>query len=129
MIPQLPANNQVPWADFDGYCRVLAGQGNEIYIVSGGTGNQGTLANGHVTIPTQTWKVVIVIPSGSKDVSRVTTSPRTIAIILPNSGAINSDWRTYGVSVDQVEALTGYDFFSNVSASTQSVIEAGVDNQ
>jgi len=33
------------------------------------------------------------------------------------------------VSVDQVEAITGFDFFSNVSPSIQNVIEAVVDNQ
>jgi endonuclease G len=33
------------------------------------------------------------------------------------------------VSVDQVEQLTGYDFFSNVPVSIQSVIESRVDNQ
>jgi endonuclease G len=76
-----------------------------------------------------TWKVIIVLPNGSNDVSRVTTSTRTIAVFIPNSGTVNSDWRTYRVSVDQIEGLTGYDFFSNVPASIQSVIEATVDNQ
>jgi DNA/RNA endonuclease G (NUC1) len=33
------------------------------------------------------------------------------------------------VSVDQVEALTGFDFFSNVPVAIQNVIEAQVDNQ
>jgi endonuclease G len=129
MIPQLPANNQGPWADFESYCRTLVEQGNELYIISGGTGSQGTLANGHVTIPSQTWKVVIVIPSGTNDVSRVTTSTRTIAILLPNSGTINTNWRTYRVSVDQVEGLTGFNFFSNVDDSAENIIEATVDNQ
>jgi len=49
---------------------------------------------------------------------------------MPNTQGIRAnDWRTYRVSVDQVEALTGYDFFSNVPVSIQSVIEATVDNQ
>jgi endonuclease G len=48
---------------------------------------------------------------------------------MPNSGSIGTDWRAYRVSVDQVEGMTGYDFFSNVPASIQSVIEARVDNQ
>jgi endonuclease G len=48
---------------------------------------------------------------------------------VPNSGAINSDWRTYRVSVDQVEAITGFDFFSNVPAGIQNVIEGRVDDQ
>ena len=129
MIPQLPANNQGVWANLENYSRTLASQGNELYIISGGQGLQFFIANGHVAVPAQTWKVIIVLPVGSNDVSRVTTSTRTIAVVIPNSGTINSDWRTYRVSVDQVEAITGFDFFSNVSSGIQAVIEGQVDNQ
>ena len=128
MIPQLPANNQGPWASLESYCRTLAGSGNELYIVSGGYGTQGTIASGHVTVPSQTWKVIVVIPSGTDDAARVTSTTRTIAVIMPNSGSINSDWRTYRVSVDQVEALTGFDFFSNVADTAENAIESVVDN-
>jgi endonuclease G len=128
MIPQLPANNQGPWASLESYCRTLAGSGNELYIVSGGYGTQGTIASGHVTVPSQTWKVIIVLPSGTNDAARVTTSTRAIAVIMPNSGSINSDWRTYRVSVDQVEALTGFDFFANAPDAAENLIEALVDN-
>lgn len=129
MIPQLPANNQGVWANLENYSRSLVSQGNELYIISGGHGLQHFIANGHVAVPAQTWKVIIVLPVGSNDVSRVTTSTRTIAVVILNSGSINSDWRTYRVSVDQVEAITGYDFFSNVSSGIQAVIEGVVDNQ
>src|SRR6185369_2974760 len=129
MIPQLPANNQGVWANLESYSRTLVSQGNELYIISGGQGLQFFIANGHVAVPAQTWKVIIVLPQGSNDVSRVTTATRTIAVVIPNSGAINSDWRTYRVSVDQVEAITGFDFFSNVSSGIQAVIEGRVDNQ
>jgi endonuclease G len=129
MIPQLPANNQGVWANLESYSRTLVSQGNELYIISGGQGLQYFIANGHVAVPAQTWKVIIVLPIGSNDVSRVTTSTRTIAVVIPNSGTINSDWRTYRVSVDQVEAITGFDFFSNVSSGIQAVIEGRVDNQ
>lgn len=129
MIPQMPANNQGVWANLESYARTLVSQGNELYIVSGGQGLQYFIANGHVAVPAQTWKVIIVLPNGTNDVSRVTTATRTIAVIMPNSGSIGTDWRAYRVSVDQVEALTGYDFFSNVSAGIQAVIEGRVDNQ
>ncbi len=139
MMPQSPDNNQGPWANMENYLRTLVSAGNEMYIVmggagSGGTGSNGgtttTIAGGHVAVPAQVWKVVIVLPSGTNDVSRVTTSTRTIAVIMPNTQGIRTaDWKTYRVSVDQVEQLTGYDFFSNVSASVQSVIESRVDNQ
>lgn len=129
MIPQLPANNQGVWANLESYCRTLVSQGNELYIVSGGQGLQYFIANGHVAVPAQTWKVIIVIANGTNDVGRVTTTTRTIAVVMPNSGSIGTDWRAYRVSVNQVEAITGFDFFSNVPPSIQNVIEATVDNQ
>ena len=129
MIPQLPANNQGVWANLESYCRTLVSQGNELYIVSGGQGLQYFIANGHVAVPANTWKVIIVLPNGSNDVSRVTTTTRTIAVVMPNSGTIGTDWKAYRVSVDQVEAITGFDFFSNVPILIQNVIEANVDNQ
>ena len=139
MMPQAPDNNQGPWEVLESYCRTLVSQGDELYIIAGGTGIGGTgsnggttttIANGHVTVPAQTWKVIIVLPQGADDVSRVTTATRTIAVIMPNTQGIRTnDWHQYIVSVDQVEALTGYDFFSNVPVDIQAVIEARVDNQ
>jgi endonuclease G len=139
MIPQTPDNNQGPWNFMEQYLRTLVSAGNELYIISGGSGQGGsgsnggttnTIAGGKVTVPSQTWKVIIVLPVGTDDVNRVTTSTRTIAVIMPNTQGIRTtDWKTFRVSVDQVEALTGFDFFSNVPAGTQAVIESVVDNQ
>ncbi len=129
MIPQAPTNNQQTWANLESYCRTLANAGNELYIISGGQGSIGTLASGHVAIPADTWKVIMVIPSGTNDVSRVTSATRLIAVYLPNNNNVVSDWRQYRVSVDTVESLTSYDFFSNVSPSIQATIESVVDNQ
>jgi endonuclease G len=140
IIPQTPDNNQGPWNFMEQYLRTLVGAGNELYIISGGSGQGGsgsnggttnTIAGGKVTVPSQTWKVIIVIPAAAgDDVARVTNTTRTIAVIMPNTQGIrNVDWKTYRVSVDQVEALTGFDFFSNVPAGTQATIESVVDNQ
>jgi endonuclease G len=129
MIPQLPDNNQGVWANLESYSRSLVSQGNELYIISGGQGLRFFIANGHVAVPAQTWKVIIVLTNGTNDAARVTTSTRTIAVVVPNSGSINSDWRTYRVSVDQVEAITGFDFFTSVDSGVQAVIEGRVDNQ
>lgn len=129
MIPQAPTNNQVTWASLESYCRTLANQGNELYIISGGYGTSGFIGSGMVALPTTTWKVIMVLPNGSNDVSRVTTSTRLIAVSMPNDNSVISDWRVYRVRVDDVEAMTGYDFFANVPVSIQSVIESTVDNQ
>lgn len=136
MIPQAPDNNQGPWANMENYLRTLL-PANELYIVAGGAGTGGTgssgfmttFANGHVTVPALTWKVALVLPKDSgDDVSRVTAAARTIAVIMPNTQGIrNADWQSYIVSVDQVEALTGYDVFANVADAVENSIEAGVN--
>ena len=135
MVAQAPDNNQGPWADFENYLRTLL-PANEVYIVSGpagigGTGSNGfanTIANGHVTVPASTWKVVLVIAKGDNDLSRVTAATRTIAVNMPNSQGIrNNPWQTYLTTVDAVETLTGYDFFANVPDAIENSIEAGTN--
>jgi endonuclease G len=136
MIPQAPNNNEHTWANMESYIRTLVTGGSEVYIImgsygSGGTGSNGpasTVNNGHVTVPSNVWKVVVVLSNGSGDLSRVTTSTRVIAVNTPNINTINSDWKQYRTSVNAIEAATGYDLLSNVPASVQQVVEAQVDN-
>jgi endonuclease G len=71
----------------------------------------------------------MVLPPGTDDLSRVTTSTRCIAVIMNNDQGPFNSWQSYRVSVDSVEALTGLDFFSNVPVDIQAVIESVVDNQ
>jgi endonuclease G len=137
MIPQAPKNNQVTWEGLESYSRQLVAQGNELYIISGGYGQGGTgtsglltttLDQGRVVVPAKTWKVILVLPNGGgDDVSHVTTQTRAIAVIMPNEQGIEPDWHKYIVSVDEVEALTNYNFFSNVPEEIQAVIEANAD--
>ena len=135
MVPQAPDNNQGPWADFENFLRTLL-PANEVYVVAGpqgagGIGDNGpatTIANGRVTVPAHTWKVVLVLPAGEDDLSRVTAATRTIAVIMPNFNNLDpTDWHGYLTTVDEVEALTGYDFFANVPDNIENAIEAGLD--
>ena len=130
ILPQAPDNNQGPWNVLEEYCRSLVQAGNELYIISGGDDSLGTIAGGKVRIPAFTWKVIMVLPEGSNDVSRVTASTRLIGVSMPNKQGIRANsWKQYRYSVDQIEAWTGYNFFSNVSSTIQSTIEARVDTQ
>jgi uncharacterized repeat protein (TIGR02543 family) len=140
MVPQASGNNQGPWGDFENYLRQQIGGGaNRLYIISGpagvgGVSSTGTFSTiptpggGAITVPAWTWKVALVLPVGVNDVSRVDNSTRTIAVIMPNHDDIRpDDWQKYLATVDQVEALSGYDFYSNVPTSIQNVIEARLD--
>jgi endonuclease G len=135
MMPQAPNNNQGPWAQLEEYSRTLVDQGNELYIIMGGAGQGGvgsngaanTIAGGQIVVPAYTWKVIIVLPNGVNDVDRVYKNTRTIAVIMPNVQGLNTDWKSWRTSVDAVERLTGYNFFSNVRPQMQRIIESRVD--
>ena len=131
MVPQIAANNQGPWEEFESYCRTLAGQGNEIYIMTGPSGNIGTIAQGRVVVPAVTWKVVLVIPNGANDLQRVTKGTRAFGIIVPNQPPLNMDapWRDFRVTVDAVENLTGFDFLNAIPKNSQELIERRRDTQ
>ncbi|BCM92589.1 nuclease [Abditibacteriota bacterium] len=131
IVPQTADNNQGPWAALEDYCRTLVNSGNDLFIIScpnhyGTT----TIAAGKVYVPSYMSKVIVVLPAGSSlSASAVTTSTRIICVDMPNTAGIRANsWKSYRISVDQLEGYTGYDFLSNVSTSVQSVIEARVDN-
>lgn len=135
MIPQAPNNNEHTWANLEDYGRSLVKAGDEIYVVmgsygSGGTGSKGTATSvdtGRVVIPSNIWKVILVLPKGDKDLSRITTSTRVIAVNTPNINTINSDWTQYICTVKDIETATGYTLLSNVPAAVRSVLETKKD--
>lgn len=136
MMPQAPYNNQQPWRLLEEYGRKLAESGYELYIIAGpygkgGTGSNGgvtsTIASGNVTVPSYTWKILVILPNGSNDISRITSSTRVIALWMPNNQSVSTAWGNYRTTVDYIESQTGFDFLSNVPASIQTAIESKVD--
>ncbi len=137
MVPQAPNNNQITWANLENYCRTLVNAGNELYIISGPWGQGGTGSNGtkstisskNIVVPSYVWKIIVVLPVGSNDVTRITSSTRVIAVWMPNTQTVSSQsWGYYRTTVDYLESKTGYNFLSNVSTTIQSAIESKVDN-
>ncbi|HEX3148186.1 MAG TPA: DNA/RNA non-specific endonuclease [Gemmataceae bacterium] len=136
IIPQAPNNNQKAWERLETYCRDLAKAGNELYIVAGpfgigGTGKQGfksTIgpAGMKVTVPSHTWKVILVLPNKQAEPGRRT---RTIAVWLPNDQTVNEDWAQFRVSINDVEEHTGFNFFPKIDGKVASIIKDQVDNE
>jgi len=136
ILPQAPDNNQGPWVRLENFERELAQRGSELYIIAGafgtgGTGRNGTfttIAEGEVNVPKTFWKVMVILPRGTNDLSRINDSTRPIAVCMPNEQGIRrTDWRTFVTTIRNVEAATRYDFLSEVSSSIQDVIETHRD--
>jgi endonuclease G len=135
MIPQAPNNNQQTWANLENYLREQTASGYEVYIIMGsyGTGGSGTngaantVNNGHVNVPSNVWKIAVLLPVGNGDLSRVVAGTRVIAVNTPNVNTINSDWTQYIVTVRDIEKATGYNLLSNLPQSVQDVVELQKD--
>jgi endonuclease G, mitochondrial len=137
IIPQAPNNNRGLWEDLESYCRKVAEAGNELYITAGvygigGSGSNGgrtKTLDGKITVPESVWKVIVILPNGTKDASRVDESTRIIAVNIPNKQSVEgTKWGEYRLSVDDLEDLTGYDFLSVIPKDIQKIIERRKDD-
>ena len=132
MMPQAPDNNRIVWAHFEDDCRALADAGNEMLIICGpsGFGTNHISSSAHVLIPSNTWKIAVVVPLGSGTaLSRITTiTNRVIAIRIPNTNGVSSSWSNYVTSAHQIELDTGLNFFTALPQTIASAFRAKVDN-
>ncbi|MDB5195908.1 MAG: sugar-non-specific nuclease NucA [Flaviaesturariibacter sp.] len=118
MIPQAPNLNQGPWEGLEDYVRnTLVGSANEAYIFTGnyGVGGVGsnatvtnTIDNGNITVPRKCWKVVIVMPKGNNDLTRIDTSARVLVVDMPNDNRLfttsaKDAWRNYLTTISNLE--------------------------
>jgi endonuclease G, mitochondrial len=136
IIPQTSLNNQV-WGTLEDSLRRLATSGYEVYIIMGnygigGTGNNGfvtTFDAGKVTVPSNIWKVAVIIQNGDTDESRVNANTRIIAVNIPNTNSLPSaNWKNYRTSVDAIEAATGYNLLTRLPDAMQAPLEVKIDN-
>lgn len=131
MQPQLHRLNGGAWKALEGYVQNLVKQqGFEAYITAGCYGDRGTLNNKNkVVIPTDCWKIILLLPKGNNDIRRISTATRAITVNMPNNSSVSSPWQQYRTSVDAIETITGYDFLSPVPNRIEEIIESRIDDQ
>jgi DNA/RNA endonuclease G (NUC1) len=130
IVPQASDNNQGPWAKFETYLGNLADlQNKEVYVIAGVAGSRGTLKNeGKITIPEYVWKVAVIMPrnEGIEDVHDI-SDLEIKAVIMPNvAGILNDEWEKYQATVNQIEALSGYDLLALLDDEIEVVVESGL---
>lgn len=121
MSPQLAEFNRGAWGDLEDAIRgYMYGHPNtELYVVTGPVLKPGLklIERGinKVSIPEQYFKVVL-----DKE------NNRAIAFLMPNR-AINEPLKTFATSIDEIEKLTGLDFFNKLPAAAQASLETMSD--
>jgi len=127
MTPQTGDLNRGPWQKLEAYLRTLVNRGSDVYIYAGVYGDKGKIKK-KVTIPSNDWKVAVVVPAGTPP-SSINQNARVIAVDMPNvRGILNADWQTYRTTVRAIEKSTGYNLLSALPQNVQDALETRTDN-
>ena len=140
IAPQNSSFNSGDWQQLEKYCRDQALKDYELFIISGvygkgGRNNDNELEYTYInsdketaktlTIPAHFWKVVVIIPDGEGDLSRIDENTVAFAVDFDNARVPDDlSWEDYAISIDKLESLTGLDFLSALPDDIESVLES-----
>jgi endonuclease G len=115
MSPQTPSFNRGIWKRLEELVRNWAIENNTIYVVTGPVLNNAltTIGANKVSVPNYFYKVIL-------DYSE--PSIKGIGFIIPNTGS-SEQLQLYAVTIDNVEKLTGIDFFPSLPDEQENIIE------
>jgi len=117
--PQKHDFNSGVWNRLEQKTRYWAGRYDGVFVVSGGVlkGKMKTIGEEKVAVPNQFYKVLIDNNSGETKV---------LAFLMPHKDSKEPLYK-FVVSVDEIERLTGIDFFSELEDAVENKLEASAD--
>lgn len=121
MSPQVADFNREAWAELEALLRsyLYDHPETQLYVVTGPLLEEGLpvieRSVNKVSVPKQYFKVALDLAAG-----------RGIGFIMPNR-KIEAPLETFAVSIDEVEARAGLDFFHRLGDDTESAVEAKLD--
>ncbi len=116
IVPQDHTINGGRWSTLEKKCREWAVRDSAIIVVCGPVLSDvitRQIGMSKVTVPERFFKVVL---------APYTNPPRAIGFIMPNSPT-NDGLEALATSVDNIEAITGYDFFSCLPDDIEGQVE------
>ncbi len=124
IVPQAGDLNQYPWNKLESYARGIVRRGSELYTIAGVYGEKGRI-RGKVAVPSNCWKVIVVLKRGS---SAIDSRTRVIAVDMPNDDGIKDrPWESYKTTVRDIERKTGLDLLSSLAFDLANEIETRRD--
>jgi len=128
IVPQTADVNEFVWQKLETYARAMVRRGADLYTIAGVYGDAGKLKN-KVTVPTNCWKIIVVLPAGG-GLADINENTRVIAVDIPDIDSIRDDnWRKYRTSVQAIEQKTGYNFFDRLSPDLQNILKNNIDSR
>jgi len=117
--PQKSDFNAGIWNTLEQKVRYWANKYDGVFVVTGGVlkGDMQTIGDEHVAVPNQFYKIILDNDNGTI---------RMIAFLMPHENS-NQPLYKFVVSVDEIEALTGIDFFPELEDELENRLEAMSD--
>lgn len=117
ICPQTPKSNTGTWANLEKFIREWVPLSENVYIVTGPifTSSIESIGSNSITIPTHFYKVAYTPNKGGV----------AIAFILPNDSTKSSIF-SFSTTIDNVESITGLDFFSSLPDDLEHAIESTI---
>lgn len=117
MCPQDHSLNSGRWSTLEDKCRQWAIRDSALVIIAGPVLSDiitRKIGSSHISVPERFFKVIL---------SPYSTPPRAIGFIMANA-KISDGIESMAISVDQVEEITGYDFFAALPDEIEEQIES-----
>ena len=115
MSPQMPDFNRGIWSDLENKVRYWVKKRGELIIVTGPILKKG--------LPTIGRMNKIAIPEKSYKIIYDPATVEAIAFLFPNESSVELV-KSYTISINELEAMTGIDFFAKLPDSLEQKIEA-----
>lgn len=119
MSPQVPAFNRGVWKRLEELVRYWSSAYDSIYVVTGPVLSNGlpTIGHDNVAVPQYYYKVILEYnPQGVQG----------IGFVLPNQASA-ATLKSFAVSIDSVEHLTGLDFFPKLPDDVEEKVESNLN--
>ena len=115
MSPQKPSFNRGIWKKLEELVRSWANELDTIYVVTGPVlqANLSSIGVNKISVPNYYYKVIL----------DAYPTKKAIGFILPNEGS-SASLKSYDVSIDAVEKITGIDFFPLLPDHIETKVEA-----
>lgn len=117
-VPQKPSFNKNVWKTIEKLIREWAKEGNALYIATGPVLKDapfGTFGQNKISIPTRYYKVVMDV-----------RGERAVGFVMRSNVATGAP-KAFAINVDEVEKITGIDFFPQVSDDIEGKAESSSD--
>lgn len=115
--PQRARLNRGSWMYLENYVRQVAKRYGFVYVTVGcvfDRSDERYIGENRVTVPSFFFKVLLTVVDGKY---------ASVGFVMPNTDSVENNYLSYAVTVNEVEEMTGIDFFTHLPDEVEELCE------